>query len=50
MYLIPPKVFSTLTSPIVVLPCFFTFWSSSRFAGMTSFKVVLRSGSFEDEY
>ena len=49
MYLIPPNVFSTLTSPIVLLAWLLTFLSSSRFAGMASLRVVLRSGSEAEE-
>lgn len=49
-HLIPPSVFSTLTSPIFLSAWFFTFFSSSRFAGMISLSVVLRSGSEAEEY
>ena len=45
----PPSVFSTLTSPIVLLAWLLTFLRSSRFAGIASFKVVLRSGSEAEE-
>ena len=45
----PPRMFSTLTSPIVLLAWLLTFLSSSRFAGMTSLKVALRSGSEVEE-
>ena len=46
----PPRVFSTLTSPIVFEAWLLTLWRSSRFAGMTSLRVVLRVGSLEEEY
>ena len=47
----PPRVFSTLTSPSILLPCsVLTFFNSSRFAGMISFNVDLRSSSSEEEY
>lgn len=46
----PPRVFSILTSPIVFDAWLLTFLRSSRFAGMTSLKVDLRSGSLEEEY
>lgn len=45
----PPRVFSTLTSPMTLDECALTFFRSSRLAGMTLFSVVLRSGS-EVEY
>ena len=48
-YLMPPRVFSTLTCPIVLSTCCLTFLRSSRFAGMTSFSVVLRFGSAVEE-
>lgn len=46
----PPRVFSTLTSPMTAELWDLTFLRSSRFSGMTSLRVVLRSGSEEDEY
>lgn len=46
----PPRVFSTFSSPITLLLCAFTFLRSSRFAGMASFSVVLRSGSEAEAY
>lgn len=48
-YLIPPSVFSTLTTPSSLSAWAFTFLSSSRFAGRTFLKVSLRSGSDDDE-
>lgn len=44
----PPRVFSTLTSPIFLSACVLTFFSSSRLAGMTLARVSLRSGSEEE--
>lgn len=44
-YLIPPRVFSILTSPITLSPCALTFLRSSRLAGMSSARVSLRDGS-----
>ena len=46
----PPRVFSILTSPILVAPAALTFLSSSRLAGMHSLRTVFRSGSLEEEY
>ena len=43
--LIPPSVFSILTSPMTLSLCALTFLRSSRFAGMTSLSVSLRLGS-----
>lgn len=43
-------VFSILTSPIVLFPWLFNFLRSSLFAGITSLRVVLRSGSEAEEY
>ena len=49
-YLIPPMAFSTLTSPMTLLPCsLLTFFNSSRLAGITSFRVAFRSGSDVEE-
>ena len=45
----PPRVFSTLISPIFLSAWLLTFLSSSRFAGMISLSVLLRSGSLEEE-
>lgn len=50
MYLMPPSVFSTLTSPIILLAWLLTLLSNSRFAGIISLRVVLRSGSGAEEY
>lgn len=47
--LIPPSVFSTLTSPIGLLAWPLTFLSNSRFAGKTCRSVALRSGSSAEE-
>lgn len=49
-YLIPPSVFSTLTSPRDLSPCALTFLSSSRFSGMMALRVSLRSGSEAEAY
>ena len=46
----PPRVFSTMTSAIFLFAWLLTFLRSSRFAGMTSLSVVLRSGSEAEEY
>lgn len=46
----PPRVFSILTSPMVLLAWLFTFLSNSRFAGIASLRVALRSGSAAEEY
>lgn len=46
----PPRVFSTLTSPMTLSEWALTFFRSSRLAGMTCLRVVLRSGSEEEEY
>lgn len=46
----PPKVFSTLTSPNFLSAWLLTCLRSSRFSGMTCLRVVLRSGSDEEEY
>ena len=49
LYLIPPNVFSILTSPIVLLAWLLTFFNSSRFSGIACLRVVLRSGSAVEE-
>jgi len=42
----PPMAISTLTSPKLFCPCcVLTFLSNSRLAGMTSFRIVFKSGS-----
>ena len=46
----PPRAFSIFTSPSLVLDLALTCFSSSRFSGMISFRVALRSGSDELEY
>ena len=46
----PPRVFSILTSPIVLSAWPLTFLRSSLLAGITSLRVVLRSGSEAEEY
>ena len=48
--LMPPNVFSTLTSPIFLLAWLLTCFTNSRLAGMTSLRVVFRSGSADEEY
>jgi hypothetical protein len=47
-YLIPPRVFSTLTLPMLLAPWALTFLSSSRLAGMTLASVSFRVGSVAD--
>lgn len=46
----PPMACPTWTSPITLSERLLTFLKSSRFAGMTSFRVVFRSGSLDVEY
>lgn len=49
-HLIPPIAFSILTSPITVSPWLLTFFNNSRFAGINSLRVALRSNSEAAEY
>lgn len=45
----PPRVFSTLTSPSFLSLWALTFFSSSRFSGRTFWKVSFSEGSDEEE-
>lgn len=50
MYLIPPRVFSILRSPIFLSAWALTCFRSSLLAGIAAFKVSLRSGSEDEAY